>query len=111
MRCVRCNQPVFEDDQGLYSQFPVTSPEMPGFTFMDRAHGCGEPPAPHQVPCDYDTGTAGSGPSKCGRPAKFLWADETRGADRPVCGIHARTARIKWHDEVWPLTKVPGKVA
>src|SRR5579871_2233612 len=50
MRCVRCDSPVFDDDQGLYSQVPVTDPEMPGFTFMDRAHECGDPPKPHQRP-------------------------------------------------------------
>lgn len=59
----------------------------------------GKPPL-----CDYDTGTAAFGPSKCLRPAKFTWADETSGRDRLVCGIHARSARIKWHDDVTPIT-------
>lgn len=104
MRCVRCDLPIFEDDQGLYNQFPVTFPEAPGLTFMDRAHECGESPAPHQAPCDYDTGTASSGPSKCGRPAKFTWADETSGKDRPVCGIHARSVKAKFHGDVTPIT-------
>lgn len=59
----------------------------------------GKPP-----PCDYDTGTASSGPSKCGRPSKFTWADETSGRDRPVCGIHARSVKAKFHGEVTPIT-------
>ena len=109
MRCVRCDSPVFEDDQGLYNQVPVTSPEMPGFTFMDRAHECGDPPAPHRAGCDYETGTAASGPKKCGKPSKFIWADETSRRDRRVCGIHARSARIKWHGDVRPLTALTSK--
>ena len=58
----------------------------------------GKPPL-----CDWDTGTAYAGPSKCLRPSKFIWADETSGKDRPVCGIHARSARIRMHAEVRPL--------
>lgn len=33
-----------EDDQGWYYQVPITLPEAPGLTFMDRVHECdGEP--------------------------------------------------------------------
>jgi hypothetical protein len=35
---------VDEDDQGWYYQVPITLPEAPGLTFMDRVHECdGEP--------------------------------------------------------------------
>lgn len=59
----------------------------------------GKPP-----PCDWDAGTASSGPRKCGRPAKFTWADETARRDRPVCGIHARSAKAKFHGDVTPIS-------
>ena len=69
MHCTRCDLPVFEDDQGLYSQFPVTHPEMPGFTFMDRAHECGNPPAPHKAPASAHV-------RETATPSEFLAADE-----------------------------------
>jgi hypothetical protein len=55
--------------------------------------------------CDYDTGTAFSGPSKCGKTARFLWDDPTARKVRPVCGIHARSIRTKFHgaDELTPI--------
>ena len=53
--------------------------------------------------CDYDTGTAFIGPRKCGKPAKFIWDDTMAGRERLVCGIHARSARSKFHDTVRPI--------
>jgi len=53
--------------------------------------------------CDYDTGTAGSGPSKCGKPAQYIWHDIDSHDDRPVCGPHARKAERKFHGEIRPL--------
>jgi len=45
--------------------------------------------------CGYDTGTASSGPLKCGKPARFLWDDPNDG-ERLVCGTHARSVRAKF---------------
>lgn len=53
-------------------------------------------PKPPAATCDYDTGTASSGPSKCGKTARFLWDDVTARKVRPVCGIHARSVRSKF---------------
>jgi hypothetical protein len=56
--------------------------------------------------CDYDTGTAGSGPSKCGKPAKYIWRDPDSGwKDRPVCGTHARSAARKFSGGIRPIGK------
>ena len=43
--CARCHHIVVDEDElGWYYQVPVTSPEIPGLTFMDRVHECdGEP--------------------------------------------------------------------
>lgn len=69
-KCRRCLRTlVGEDELGWYYQVPVTDPEVPGLTFMDRVHECGgqphnvilpEPDAPHGIGCacpacpDYD---------------------------------------------------------
>ena len=41
--------------------------------------------------CDHATGTAYSGPTTCGRNAKWEWTDPATGARRPLCGIHKRS--------------------
>lgn len=41
--------------------------------------------------CDWDTGTAMSGPSKCGRPAVAIVQYEHGGGVRPFCKVHTRT--------------------
>ena len=43
--CLRCRRTLVDRDElGWYYQTPVTSPEAPGLTFMDRVHKCeGEP--------------------------------------------------------------------
>lgn len=62
--------------------------------------------------CDYDTGTAFSGPSKCGRTAKFLWDDPVARKVRPVCGTHARSVRSKFLPGGGSLTPIePAKDA
>lgn len=39
--CARCRRVlVDQDDVGWYYQVPVTDPEIPGLTFMDRVHEC-----------------------------------------------------------------------
>jgi len=39
--CARCRHVlVDEDDEGWYYQVPVTLPDVPGLTFMDRVHQC-----------------------------------------------------------------------
>jgi len=58
--------------------------------------------------CDYDTGTAYSGPSKCPRPARFVWDDQAARKKRPVCGVHARSVRSKFGDSVTPIESVRG---
>ena len=46
--CARCRRVlVDEDDAGWYYQVPVTYPEAPGLTFMDRVHECDG--LPHEV--------------------------------------------------------------
>jgi hypothetical protein len=52
--------------------------------------------------CDYDTGTAASGPAKCGKPPKYVWADPNDG-DRLVCGTHARSANRKFGGDIRPV--------
>jgi hypothetical protein len=48
MKCARCLRTlVDEDDVGWYYQTPVTDPEIPGLTFMDRVHECDG--MPHDV--------------------------------------------------------------
>ena len=40
-KCARCGRTlVAEDEQGWYYQTPVSDPNTPGLTFMDRVHGC-----------------------------------------------------------------------
>lgn len=41
--------------------------------------------------CDWQTGTAFTGPRTCGRPAKWT-VDENGQRARIVCGIHKRSA-------------------
>lgn len=53
--------------------------------------------------CDYDTGTAASGPLKCGKPARYIWHDIDTREDRPVCGLHARMAEHKFCGEIRSL--------
>jgi len=61
-------------------------------------------PTPHfPASCDYDTGTAFSGPAKCGKTARFWWDDQTSGKKRPVCGVHARSVRSKFGDTLSPI--------
>lgn len=59
--------------------------------------------------CDYDTGTAGSGPSKCGRAALFVWVDPD-GAERLVCRTHARSVRAKFLPGGGTLTPIAPEV-
>lgn len=50
--------------------------------------------------CGWETGTVGTGPSTCGRPAKYRttrYVVNNRGG-RDVCDTHARKAR-SWGDE------------
>ena len=46
--CARCRKVLVDQDElGWYYQAPVTDPDVPGLTFMDRVHDCdGEP---HEV--------------------------------------------------------------
>jgi hypothetical protein len=53
--------------------------------------------------CDYDTGTAYSGPSTCGRNAKWEWDDPATQKRRPLCGIHKRSVEAKFQGEVRPI--------
>jgi hypothetical protein len=46
--CARCRRVlVDEDETGWYYQAPVTDPDVPGLTFMDRVHECDG--QPHKV--------------------------------------------------------------
>ncbi len=95
-----------DDDGRIYSTGRWTDRD---YTAVRREVDAARATAGKPPPCDYDTGTAYTGPGKCGRPSKFIWADETSGKDRPVCGIHARSARITMHGEVRPLAGKDGK--
>lgn len=47
------------------------------------------------APCGWNTGTAMSGPSRCGKPSKASTNHPSTNNGR-VCGIHARSARNAW---------------
>src|SRR5581483_8743267 len=50
--CARCERVlVDEDDQGWYYQMPVTLPDAPGLTFMDRVHECYGKPHDARLRC------------------------------------------------------------
>ena len=42
--------------------------------------------------CGWDTGTARTGPARCGKPAKFTTNNPATNHGH-VCGIHARKAK------------------
>jgi hypothetical protein len=54
--------------------------------------------------CDWQMGTAFTGPRDCGRPAKFAVAPIVGVVSQYVCGIHARKAR-RWNRATLPLIK------
>jgi hypothetical protein len=93
--CPECGIELFDEDPDAELEPPAPTPDYLRPAMSIRANTL--------VTCDYDTDARMWVPSKCGDPAEFTWIDKAKGRDRPVCGIHARTVQMKWHDEVRPI--------
>lgn len=82
MRC-DCKAPIFEDDQGWYSQEPVTIPDVSGLTFtlMGQKYTCADGTA--HKPRDLDVAAQNWVPDEMVTAALAAFSESGWPAERP----------------------------